>query len=1053
MPNDFLVRGSLAELDPDVYELGLIESERQYRKIILIASESSAPRAVLEALNSGFNNIYAEGYPDDETRRMSEAEILDYPARLADYRRYSDPRYYKGVEYADTVEALARRRCAELFANSRAKADDLWVNVQPLSGAPANNAVYHALVNPGDMVMGMNLLHGGHLSHGSPVNRSGKYYRMVSYGIDPQTERIDYDEVARLAQEHKPKMIIAGFTSYPYVPDWEAFRSIADSVGACLLADIAHIAGMVAAGVLASPVGIADVVSFTTHKSLCGPRGAVVLTHKADIGKKIDRAVFPGEQGGPHINVLAAMAVAFKLDKAPAFRELQTRIVSNAARLASQLEAHGFRIPFGGTDTHLINVDCKSVVGADGTTLSGDLAARVLDNAGVVVNRNTIPGDRSAFAASGLRLGTPWVTQRGFGEPEIDRLADCMARILMACQPYRAVGRGGRALQRTRLNFEAFNEAKIGVRDLAQAMSIDFEPAEHGYPHFYYLDDPAPSGKYSILDVRGRRAEEFLDWAADGEMLALKPNDTAALRVNANGRLAEGTIMRVGNGREHYHLTVPSTDSSLVATWLRDLSDGFIGFGASDLHAKLPGPVQVAEHGPTEELPPTSITFDNQAKPWYIGVELGSPGERAAGLPEFHWEEPTEALLKKTALNDTHRKLGGRMVPFAGWEMPVQYTGVIEEHLAVRQAAGLFDVSHMGVYDVQGPGARAFLDAVCGNEIAALGIGESLYTHFLDPDANVIDDLLVYRRGEERFLIVVNASNDDENWAWLNAVKEARVLIDRDRPWAAAPGRDHCTLRNLRDPSSGSDMRVDIALQGPKSRDILLALGADPETARRVKALKRTELCDAVIGGFDLIVSRTGYTGEAMAFELFVHPDRSPEFWEALLRVGAPLGLKPAGLAARDSTRTEAGLPLYGHEMAGPLGLGVGEAGFESYVKLHKPWFIGRKAFLAREDRRKGEVARFRFNEKTGRMAHQGDPVVDRSGRVIGAVTSCSIDTEGYRLGQAFLELKYTEEGTSIFIFQSASDKAEKPRAQLRPGERVTLPEAAAVLSRFPKKK
>ncbi|MGH9196503.1 MAG: hypothetical protein ACRD1T_12265, partial [Acidimicrobiia bacterium] len=187
MPTDFLVRGSLAELDPDVYELSQIEAERQYRKLILIASESTAPRAVLEALNSNFNNIYAEGYPDDEGRRMTEAEILDYPARLAHYRRYSDPRYYKGVEYADIAEALARRRCAELFANERASADDLWVNVQPLSGSPANNAAYHALVSPGETVMGMNLLHGGHLTHGSPVNQSGKWFRAVPYGVHPDT--------------------------------------------------------------------------------------------------------------------------------------------------------------------------------------------------------------------------------------------------------------------------------------------------------------------------------------------------------------------------------------------------------------------------------------------------------------------------------------------------------------------------------------------------------------------------------------------------------------------------------------------------------------------------------------------------------------------------------------------------------------------------------------------------------------------------------------------------------------------------------------------------
>ena len=222
------------------------------------------------------------------------------------------------------------------------------------------------------------------------------------------------------------------------------------------------------------------------------------------------------------------------------------------------------------------------------------------------------------------------------------------------------------------------------------------------------------------------------------------------------------------------------------------------------------------------------------------------------------------------------------MVPFAGWEMPVQYTGVVEEHLATRKAAGLFDVSHMGVYQVEGADAAAFLDSVCGNDIAALAVGESCYTHFLDPQANVIDDTLVYRRSAEQYLVVVNASNDDKDWAWLNGVLKGEVLADPHDPAARAFGRN-AILRNLRDPKEGADMRVDIALQGPKSRDILLSLGCDAAARRRITALKRTELCEAVVGGFDLVVSRTGYTGEKMAFELFVHPDRAVALWNALL--------------------------------------------------------------------------------------------------------------------------------------------------------------------------
>ncbi|MFZ6020797.1 MAG: aminomethyltransferase family protein, partial [Chloroflexota bacterium] len=386
----------------------------------------------------------------------------------------------------------------------------------------------------------------------------------------------------------------------------------------------------------------------------------------------------------------------------------------------------------------------------------------------------------------------------------------------------------------------------------------------------------------------------------------------------------------------------------------------------------------------------------------------------------------------------------------AGWEMPVWYTSVVEEHLATRQAAGLFDVAHMGVYQAEGPDAGVFLDGVCGNDISALEVGESCYTHFLDPNANVIDDLLVYRRSAQKYLIVVNAANDDKDWAWLNAVRNGEVMVDRQRPWARAFGRN-VILRNLRDPKEGQDMRVDIALQGPKSRDILLALGTDAETRRRIIALKRTELCEAVVGGMDLVVSRTGYTGEKMAFELFVHPDQAVQLWQALLEAGKPLGLKPCGLGARDSLRTEAGLPLYGHEMGGQLNLGVAEAGFGSYVKTYKPWFIGREAFLEREKTRNSVVIRFRFTEKGVRMAHLGDPVIDRKGRTIGVVTSCAIDSEGFLTGQALVEIKSSEEGTPLFIYQSAPTSAGKPPAELKTGDRVLLPSAAVIISRFPK--
>ncbi|HRJ58350.1 MAG TPA: glycine cleavage system aminomethyltransferase GcvT [Anaerolineales bacterium] len=1017
---DHLFRGKLAELDPAVYELTQLEAERQYRKLILIPSESTAPMAVREALMSAFQNIYAEGYPSEESRWMSEEEILDHPMRLAEYRRNGDPRYYKGVEYADTVEALARRRAAEAFAANGFTADQIYVNVQALSGGPANNAVYQALLNIGDTVMGLDLLHGGHLSHGSPVNRSGKWFKAVHYSVDAN-EKLDYEAIRQLALENKPKLLIAGYSSYSWVPDWKKFREIADEVGAYLLTDISHIGGLVAAGVVPSPIGIADVVMSTTHKSLDGPRGAVLMTTKADIAKKLDKAVFPGEQGGPHVNVFAALALAFKLAQTKQFKKLQDQTIKNAVAMADQFTKRGLRVPFGGTNCHMLNVDCSSVVGEDGTKLSGDQAARILDIVGVVVNRNTIPGDKSAAAPSGIRLGTPWITQRGFNEKQSRQLADIISDVLLACAPH-AVDTVRKGKQRrAKLDFKVLNDAKLKIRKLAEGAGIDFKVEKSKYPHFYYIDDKS---KTSVFELRGVRIRQVLDYATSLDMSALKKGKSAATTIATPKGTVKCTLTCVNS--DTYQLEVPPAKAGVVGTWLRDLSDGYMSFnlnGEKDFSAsRMPGPFVVADVKKKDVRLGAALLSKKTVsveKPWFIGIDSKSSKE---ALPPFEWVE-VEGEMKKTALNQTHRDLGGRMVPFAGWEMPVVYTSIFEEHLATRQAAGLFDVSHMGVYDVRGADAASFLDTVCGNDCGGLMPGESLYTHFLTPDADVIDDTLVYRRGWDNYLVVVNASNDDKDRTWLESVRDGKVKIDNARPFARTYGYE-AAIRNLRDPRSGNDMRVDIALQGPKSRDVLIAMGMDEDTKSRVTKLKRTELCDAVVGGFDLIVSRTGYTGEKMAFELFVHPERAVDFWNAVLKAGEAFGVKPIGLGARDSLRTEAGLPLYGHEMglgSGKFGgrdLGVAEGGFGSYVKPYKPWFIGREAYVAREKERKGVVIRFTFDEQRTRMAHNGDPVVNADGKQIGFVTSCAIDSARFITGQAFVESAYAKEGTVIGVHQ-----------------------------------
>ncbi len=1028
-PKDFLFRGSLAKLAPEIHELTQLEAERQYRRLILIPSESSAPLAVREALSSAFQNIYAEGYPDEDSRWMSEAEILDYPARLNHYRRNSDPRYYKGVEYANQLEALARRRVAETFATEEVSADKLYVNVQALSGAPANNAVYHALVQPGDTVMGMNLLHGGHLSHGSPANRSGKYYNIVHYTVNPDTERIDYEELAELALQHKPRMIIGGFSSYPWPADWAFLRRIADSVGAYLLADIAHVAGLVAAGVYPSPVGHAHVITSTTHKTLNGPRGAIILTTDKKLAEKIDRAVFPGEQGGPHVNVFAGLALTFKIAQSPEFKALQTQVIANCVALSDQLQQRGFRIPFGGTQSHLTNLDCKSVVGPDGTTLSGDMAARILDLAGIVVNRNTIPGDRSAFNPSGVRLGTSWITQRGFSEADSRELGSIMADLLLACHPYRDRTQSSLS-QRAKVDFEALWDAKLRVRQLAEGAGIDFKPGQHGYPHFYYPDDkPASKAAWVGLEVSGAQAQNLLNVAITDDIEAAGPKSNLSAELPTPKGVVPIGVSRLSAGQ--YLLAVPRAKFGLAAEWLRALSDGYVTLDKEDLTRTAPGPVFVAESKRKVEAPrgkPTAVS-----KPYAIGLSAAN----GARLPDFAWQPPADPPLKRTRLYEVHQSLGAKLVPFAGWDMPLRYSSVREEHLAVRQAAGLFDVSHMGVYAARGPQAAAFLDSVCANDIAGLPVGMSVYTHFLDPDGGVIDDLLVYRLDGEDYLVVVNAGNDDKNWAWLNAVKAGEVCVDRQRPNALAFGRD-VQLHNLRDSASGSDQRVDLALQGPNSRKILLALAAAADKPR-LRKLGRFGVTRARLAGLDLIISRTGYTGEPFSYELFVHPDQAVELWHSLFKAGAKHDLQPIGLGARDSLRIEAGLPLYGQELAGPHNLSPADAGFRGFVQTNKPWFIGRGAFLTADAQRKREVLRFQFPPGV-RMAHQGDPVTNAEGKLIGEVTSCSLDRHGTLTGQAWVEKKYAKENTTLFVHQGMH---AKPLAADAKGTE------ARVLSRF----
>lgn len=1042
MPTDFLFRADLEELDPFMADLIRWEAERQARKLILIPSESSAPKAVRQALGSVFQNVYAEGYPPLRMTRDPEERLHDVAWQLAFYRRYADRRFYKGVDYVHLVECLAQRRCAELFAHDSVRPEHIFVNVQPLSGAAANLAIYQALMKPGDVLMGMDLFQGGHLTHGSEFNFSGKWYRRVSYGVDPKTGRLDYEAIRELARQHRPRVIVAGYTSYPWAPDWHAFRAIADEVGAYLMADIAHTAGMAAAGAYPNPVGIAHVTVFTTHKTICGPRGAAILTTDEALAQAIDMAVFPGEQGGPHVNKFAAMAVAFRLARTEAFRHLQHQIVANAKALAAALQKRGLRLAYGGTNTHLLLVDLKSIPTKTGYPVWGEPAARILDLAGIVVNKNTIPGDTLTALATGIRMGTPWVTQRGLDEQDMDTLADLIARLLFAIQPFAYNGLVG-TLPRGKVDMDVLEEVRAGVAALAEKAGIDFEYTPSSYPHFptWGPEDDRPRS----LRVTGWRARSFVQQVVTANIADLAPGQARGARMlDRHGALIADVVVRREEpdewGRDRYLIT-PTANGNRVAAWLRALSDGYVLFDEADLYRKVEGPVTVEEVPHLSPIPTEGQEID-LTKPYFIGQAHLPPPENPSPKEEWRWEE-RESPLKRTPLYETHKRMGAKMVPFAGWEMPVWYTSVSDEHRAVRETAGLFDVAHMGVFEVAGPHATAFLDAVCSNYVAWLEDGQSLYGYLLDPDANVIDDIMVYRRQADLYMMVVNAANEDKDWDWLNAVNERRVVIDRARPWVQVEAP--AILRNLKDPASGERQKRDIALQGPASLPTLLAL-ADGEAFRTELArLRRTDLLEGSLAGIPVIVARTGYTGEEWGYEIFVHPDQAPALWDRILEAGERFGVKPAGLGARDSTRTEAGLPLYGHELAGPFNISPVEAGFAGYVKYHKPFFVGRDALLAREKSRERELIRFRVAEKGVRRPQTGDPVVNRKGQLIGHVTSCSIDIEGYLVGLAIVKKQYNVPGTPIAVFPLGGKSLEEATA----ADRAVLPVEATVLPRF----
>ncbi|MCX7704302.1 MAG: serine hydroxymethyltransferase, partial [Planctomycetota bacterium] len=950
---------------------------------------------------------------------------------------------YKGVEYADIIEATAQKRVCELFATKEYPPDSIYANVQPLSGAAANNAVYNAFLSPGDTVMGMNLTFGGHLTHGSPANRSGRFFRVVSYTADRLTGKLDYAKIKELAVQVNPKLIIAGYSAYPWAPDWGAFREIADSCGAILLADIAHTAGLVVGGVQPNPIGYADVITFTTHKSLCGPRGACILTTNPEYAEALNNAVFPGEQGGPHIHQVAAKAVCFKLAATEEFKRLMKRVVDNAKVLGEALKENGIPLAYGGTDTHLVMVDLGKIRTKNGERLTGEIVSRIFDMAHITLNKNTIGGDTDAAHPGAVRFGTVWASQRGMGAEEMKKIARLSAKLFTNIEPFFYIDTKGK-VGRGKIESSVLEEVRSEVVLLLERFPAFEDLPAVDYPHLFGVEKKISSvieegslpkkakvedgvilhygnpkgeeevaikeqdgvivdlqGHFCVI-VRGRRAEGLLDSVLSCDVRAINRYEcTSGYIMNREGKVLDEVLVAridmpeyedeeflvVGGYRGVEHLT----------HYLRMASDGYI-YADRDIYKKVEGPAVILEVG--ELKPPlmalklvgkdvlgglSALSMDlkqmkiNSAR-WVAvekervlvvyapfggdygmalvlapcglirriqerllnkglkmvgvlavdslrqrlrlplidplkpvsAVQLYKDGYRdlfALGkfffvgqdslaefqvdgpkLKEFSYSEPKDAPLKRTALYEEHKRLSRHIIPFAGWEMPVWYSRVTEEHQAVRTSAGLFDVSHMGLLEFEGRDAGRFLDIVLSNYVPFFYEGQAFYAYLCNPDGEVIDDTFTYKLGKNRYWVVVNASNTEKDIEWFKGVLEGKYIIDRRRPSLSFSG--NLTIKNLKEERVGSARRTNIAVQGPNSLLTLVALADSPTEAAKLKGLRRSEFVWVKLARSEIMVARTGYTGEKVAFEIYIPTEDARRIWNEILNAGEKYGLK-----------------------------------------------------------------------------------------------------------------------------------------------------------------
>lgn len=1020
----------MTRVDPWLASLLEREEQRQFQQISLSAASSLCPSSVREAQASVFSNIDAEGYPPKRMTQASWEQLLNIDEQVAYYQRYGDSRFNRGTELANIVEVVAQRRAAAVFSTEWAdnsdisvSASDIYVNLQCPTGSVANMAVFEALLKPGDVVLSMNLVDGGHLSHGSPLHRSGKAYKIIHYHVDPSNQQLNYDQIRELIHEHRPKLIVGGASSYPWAIDWKRFRQIAEEVEPrpYILADISHPAGLVAGGLIPNPIGYADAVTFVTYKTFCGPRGAAILSTDRAIAESIDKAVFPGLQGAPVFQQITAMAVAFEIAKTQEFKLLQHKIAENARLLHQYLLDLEIPTAFGGTNTHIVIADVGKIPAPSKHRVTGDLVARLLERVGISCNSNLIPGDKYVTLASGIRLGTTRISQLGYDSAEVREIAEIIADICKGIKPYiyygfRRITPGGKVSE------ELLQSAKQRVKELLKKERelnnfLESKPLGSGYVQAQQLliakDDLNGDVREDQLEgviVSGEKSTSFLQSIITRDIYKLEPGEaftTLVMNTHGNKRLKAFVRYLFNEPHPSYLLVYEREHGTNFCDWLQMLSDGLVEVERDDPHITLDGPVviQRADHryidGPIPSLSDSETGTEQEnaeliddRKPFFIGQTLLPKGTNQ-DRKWFAFEDAHSPSFpsRLSPLTPCHKALGATFSDLYGYEMPGYYASSSQEHEQVRKNAGLIDLFHKALLAFQGQGAERFLDLVLTEHISQLGIGESCRSCILSPEGMLLSDCMVYHLELDYFMMELEPIHAQLVENWLRAVADRAVMIDPERPSIEVDRS--CSIINLK---THSDALTILGLQGPKSTNILQRLLNDTKDHNCLYNLKKGQITKLSISGFSGWIARRGYTGELVEYELFVPESKAESLWNALIDAGREYNLDPIGLHAAESLRIEAGLPLYGKELAGRYCISPLEASLGSSIKLEKPFFIGRQHILTHSPSRK--MVRLRAEVDSTTLTKLEPDILNDSGISIGVTTSAvSVSGQFYGLG------------------------------------------------------